>query len=125
MASNIAICTTYFIEMLIAYIFFSQIGERKHNFWLCCIIGTVVFEVGAISDIIFSNTIWLNALMFIIINFSFAVYVLISKQQKYYFNYLIILDIFSTALEFAAIFLISTLTGTKVNEYVDDLTSYN
>ena len=73
MASNIAICTTYFIEMLIAYIFFSQIGERKHNFWLCCIIGTVVFEVGAISDIIFSNTIWLNALMFIIINFLFAV----------------------------------------------------
>ena len=123
MASNIAICTTYFIEMLIAYIFFSQIGERKHNFWLCCIIGTVVFEVGAISDIIFSNTIWLNALMFIIINFSFAVLCFDIKTTKILF-YSIILDIFSTALEFAAIFLISTLTGTKVNEYVDDLTFF-
>ena len=105
MASNIAICTTYFIEMLIAYIFFSQIGERKHNFWLCCIIGTVVFEVGAISDIIFSNTIWLNALMFIIINFLFAVLCFNIKIAKILF-YSIILDIFSTALEFAAIFLI-------------------
>lgn len=123
MAGNIAICATYFAEMLIAYIFFSQIGEKKYNIWRCCLIGTAVFEVGALSDIIFSNTIWLNALMFIIINFFFAFFCFNIKITKILF-YSIILDIFSTALEFAAIFLISTLTNTEVTEYVDNLTFF-
>lgn len=123
MANNIAICTTYFIEMLIAYIFFSQIGEKKYNIWCCCLIGTAVFEVGALSDIVFSNTIWINALMFIIINFFFAFFCFNIKTSKILF-YSIILDIFSTALEFAAIFLISTLTNTQVTEYVDNLTFF-
>ena len=123
MANNLAICTTYFIEMLIAYIFFSQIGEKKYNIWCCCLIGTAVFEVGALSDIVFSNTIWINALMFIIINFFFALFCFNIKTTKILF-YSIILDIFSTALEFAAIFLISTLTNTQVTEYVDNLTFF-
>ena len=85
MANNIAICTTYFIEMLIAYIFFSQIGEKKYNIWCCCLIGTAVFEVGALSDIVFSNTIWINALMFIIINFFFALFCFNIKTTKILF----------------------------------------
>ena len=87
MAGNIAICATYFAEMLIAYIFFSQIGEKKYNIWRCCLIGTAVFEVGALSDIIFSNTIWLNALMFVIINFFFAIFCFNIKITKILFYY--------------------------------------
>lgn len=123
MAGNIAICATYFIEMLIAYIFFSQIGEKKHNIWHCCLIGTAVFEIGAIGDIVFSNTVWLNILLFFVINFFFAFFCFNIKVTKILF-YSVILNIFSTALEFAAIFLISTLTNTEVTEYVDNLTFF-
>lgn len=123
MLSNIAICATFFLEMLISYIFFSQIGEKKYNVWICCLIGTAVFEIGALSDIVFSNTIWLNALMFIIINFLFAFICFNIKFTKILF-YSVILDIFSTALEFAAIFIISTVTNTEVTAYVDNLTFF-
>ncbi|MCM1285022.1 MAG: GHKL domain-containing protein [Acetobacter sp.] len=123
MLNNIAICATYFLEMLIAYIFFSQIGEKKYNLWICCLIGTAVFEIGAISDIVFSNTIWINAIMFIIINFLFAFFCFNIKTTKILF-YSVILDIFSTALEFAAIFLISTITNTEVTAYVDNITFF-
>ena len=123
MLSNIAICATFFLEMLISYIFFSQIGEKKYNVWICCLIGTAVFEIGALSDIVFSNTIWLNALMFIIINFLFAFICFNIKFTKILF-YSVILDIFSTALEFAAIFIISTVTNTEVTAYVDNITFF-
>lgn len=123
MLNNFAICATYFIEMLIAYIFFSQIGEKKYNLWICCLIGTGIFEIGAIGDVVFSNTIWLNALMFIVINFLFA-YICFDIKYTKILLYSIVLDIFSTALEFAAIFLISTLTDTEVTEYVGNLTFF-
>ena len=114
MLNNFAICATYFIEMLIAYIFFSQIGEKKYNLWICCLIGTGIFEIGAIGDIVFSNTVWFNILLFFVINFLFAFFCFDIKIKKILF-YSVLLNIFSTALEFAAILLISIIKNKKVN----------
>ena len=38
---NLAICFTYFIEMLISYSFFSLIGEKKLKVPICFFVGTI------------------------------------------------------------------------------------
>lgn len=117
MAGNII---AFFLEMLIAYIFFSQIGERKYNSWICCLIGTAVFEIGALGDIVFSNTIWLNILLTFIINILFAYFCFKINIKKIIF-YSILLVIFSFALELITVFIISTVTKSEINAYVDNL----
>ncbi len=117
---NLAIVITYFVEMMIGYIFFSQIGEKKYKPIICFLVGTGYFELGAFCDIVFSNIIWLNATMFILINFLFAITCFnISVKKSLFFS--VVLDIFSTALEFSAIFIISNVTNTEVTAYVDNL----
>lgn len=72
MVYNIAVCVTYFFEMFIAYIFFSQIGDKKVKTLHCFIIGTAIFETGAIFNIVLSNIILFNALYFLFINFIYG-----------------------------------------------------
>lgn len=120
MAGNII---SFFLEMLIAYVFFSQIGERKYNSWACCLIGTAIFEIGAIGDILFSNTIWLNITLTLIINILFAYLCFNMKMQKIIF-YSVLLVIFSFALEVITIFLISTITNTETKAYIDNITLF-
>lgn len=117
---NLAICLTYFIEMLISYSFFSLIGDRKHKNSICLTIGTLLFLSGAFFDIIFSNVIWFNALYFSIINIVFSISCFRIKITRCIF-YSILLDIFQTALEFVAINLISIVTNTEVIAYIDKL----
>ena len=69
---NLAICLTYFIEMLISYSFFSLIGDRKQKIPICLTIGTLLFLSGALFDIVLSNIVWLNTLYFLLINLLFC-----------------------------------------------------
>ena len=117
---NLAICSTYFIEMLISYSFFSLIGDRKHKNSICLTIGTLLFLSGAFFDIILSNVIWFNALYFSIINIVFSISCFRIKITRCIF-YSILLDIFQTALEIVSISLISIVSGTEVNAYIDKL----
>ncbi len=116
MAGNII---SFFLEMLVAYAFFSQIGEKKYNSLICCLIGTAVFEIGAVGDIVFSNNIWINILLTFIINVIFASFCYKIKIKKIIF-YSILLVIFSFALELVTILLISTITKTEINAYLDN-----
>lgn len=116
---NLAICFTYFIEMLISYSFFSLIGDRKHKTPICIAIGTILFLSGAFFDIVLSNVIWFNAIYFFIINLLFSYICFRIKITRCIF-YSILLDIFQTALEFVVIFLISTIINTEVTAYLDN-----
>lgn len=120
---NLAICFTYFIEMLISYSFFSLIGDRKHKNSICLTIGTLLFLSGAFFDIILSNVIWFNALYFSIINIVFSISCFRIKITRCIF-YSILLDIFQTALEIVSISLISIVIGTEVNAYIDKLSFF-
>ena len=113
---NLAICFTYFIEMLISYSFFSLIGEKKLRVPICFFVGTVLFLSGALFDIILSNTLWFNALYFTIINIAFSILCFSIKVTRCIF-YSILLNIIQTALEFVAINLISIVTNTDVTAY--------
>lgn len=119
---NLAICFTYFIEMLISYSFFSLIGEKKLKVPICFFVGTVLFLSGAFFDIILSNVIWFNALYFSIINIAFSISCFRIKITRCIF-YSILLDIFQTALEIVSISLISIVIGTDVNAYIDKLSA--
>ena len=55
---------TYFLEMMVAYIFFSRISERKHSVIVSLGIGMVVFGVGAVANLIFDNNLFINSFRF-------------------------------------------------------------
>lgn len=120
MLYNIAVCITYFLEMLISYVFFSQIGSKKVSNLNCYIIGTFVFETGAFFNIALSNVVWFNVIYFFIINCIYGIMCFKIKYSRTIF-YALILDIVSNALEFTSIFLISVLTNTATTEYLSNI----
>lgn len=120
MVYNIAVCVTYFFEMFIAYIFFSQIGDKKVKTIHCFIIGTLLFESGALINIFLSNIVWLNTLYFLLINLLFG-YICYSIKITQILFYSIMLDIFNASLEFATIFIISILTKTDTTSYLNQI----
>lgn len=120
MAYNIIIALTYFMSMLISYSFFSQIGDKKQKEFYCLLIGLLLFESGALVDIVFANTIWLNAIYLALINILFGLLCFRIKLSKIIF-YSVLLDIFTGALEFITIFLISVITKTESNVYLEKI----
>lgn len=109
----------YFLEMLISYIFFSKIAEKKRTYIKCVIIGILLFETGAIVNLLFNNTIWINTLSFFLINLFFSLICFNMKKQKTIF-YSALLVIFSMALEYATIFIISILFNAEITDYNND-----
>lgn len=115
---NLIIAVTYFMEMLISYTFFSQIGEIKVNNIKCIAIGALLFECGALINLLLSNIVWLNAICFFLINVAFAFLCFHIKITLISF-YSLLLDIFSTALEFSTIFLVSIISNTDTTTYLN------
>ncbi len=120
MTYNIIVTLTTLATMLITYNFYSQIAEKKLKNIYCIIIGVLLFESSAIINILLSNIVWINALYLALINILFGYLCFELKIKKIIF-YSIILDIFSGALEFVTIFLISTITNTRTNIYLENM----
>lgn len=118
MAYITIIVLTYFMEMLISYAFFSQLAEKKVSAVKCIAVGFVLFESGALVNLLLSNTVWLNAICFFVINLLFGFLCYKIKFTRLIFLSAL-LDIFSTALEFATIFLVSAITDTAINAYLN------
>lgn len=123
MIYNIAVCLTYCFEMFISYIFFSQIGSKKRSSRACCAVGFILFETGAMFNLVLANIVWFNIVYFFIINCLFCVLCFKIRFTRALF-YSLILVIVSTALEFVSIFLISALTGTQTTEYLNNILFY-
>lgn len=117
---NIVMYMVYFIEMLIAYIFFSQIGEKKIKPMKCWLIGAIIFSTGFFVNIVFSNTVWLNVAYFAIVNAVFGLLCFNIKPLKIIF-YSVILDIFCIALEFATIFIVSSIYNVETTAYLNQI----
>lgn len=112
------IVLTYFMEMLISYAFFSQLAEKKVTTIRCIAVGLLLFESGALINLLLSNIVWLNTLYFLIINLLFGYICYRIKFTRLIFHSAL-LDIFSTALEFATIFLVSAVTNTDTKSYLN------
>ncbi len=116
MLNTVSSFIIYFIEMLISYIFFSGIADKKISYIKCVSIGTLLFETGALANLSFNNTIWINTLSFFLINLAFALICFNIKKQNAVFHS-ILLVIFSTATEFATIFIVAILFGSEITDY--------
>ena len=111
---------TYFLEMMVAYIFFSRISERKHSVIVSLGIGMVVFGVGAVANLIFDNNLFINSFMMLLMHFMFVVLCFsLNLRSNVFFS--IILCALCAALEIVPILLISALTGGHPVDHVSDM----
>lgn len=115
---NLIVAIISFTEFLITYNFFIQIGEKKRQTYKCIILGAILFESCAIVNIMLSNTVWINAIYNTIIYAVFGIMCFNIKPNKVIF-YSIILNVICGALEFATIFLISVVTKTQPDVYLE------
>ena len=96
----------YLFEMLISYLFFSNVSERKKTPQQCFMIGTVCFAFCFVVNYIYENNTYLNGLSFLIGNLAFAVscFHLSWKQSMFYSFYL---NALCAATEFIIVAVIS------------------
>lgn len=102
MAQKLAVTGVFLFEMLVAYVFFMQLGELKYKKWKGLLLGTALFLVGSLIYNFFPTSVWVNGLNFALINFLFGFLAFDIRWSRVLFG-AAVLDILSTALEFATI----------------------
>lgn len=109
----------YFCEMLIAYIFLSNLAERRYHAVKCLLIGICLFTICTAVNLISLNSVIANALVVPAIHFLFA---FLCFRLKFYPTvfYSVILCTLCASLEFATIFAASALSGGAIKNYNND-----
>ena len=110
----------YFFELLIAYLVFSCISDKKHSFTFIFLIGFLLYESGALLNLLTANTVWVNFLYTMVLNFCFAISCFHIRFSSAII-YAILMNIFSVSFEFATIFAVSAISGDGITEYNFDL----
>lgn len=110
----------YFLETLISYVFFSRVSKSKYNLWKSILIGSAVFLIGVIANILFQNSIFINTLTFSAISFLFSIICFDIKTKKALF-YSVLSSAFMCATELIAIFSISALLNIELTSYNDNM----
>lgn len=123
MIINIAYIFVFFVEMLISYIFFNHIGDKKYNLITILLIGTLTFEFGAVINIFWIKNAYINASYSVLANFIFSVVCFRLKKLKAFF-YSIMLIAVSTFLEIISVFIISSLTDLYIYDYQTNIIQY-
>ncbi len=121
MLINIAFTVVFFIEMLIATIFFNSISERKKPLPLILIVGTLIFEIGTLINIFIVSTSWLNVSFSILATLSLSTLFFKMKTKRAVF-YSVLLVAISTFLEHIVIFIISSLSNLYLTNYQSETT---
>lgn len=102
--------STYFLEMIIAYMFFSRISARKHSVSVSLGLGSLIFGIGAAINLLFKNDLLVNSFLMLTMHVLFVSLCFFLKLQSNVF-YTVILSALCAALEVAPILLMSVLTG--------------
>ena len=109
MLNYTATFTVYIIIMLISYIFFSKVAEKKMSDPICLLIGFMLFELlGASCNIIFKNTMSINAVITFIVDILFGSICFKIKKSRVFF-YSAILNVLAGTLEYVVIFTVSSV----------------
>ena len=106
----------YLVEMLISFLFFSKISNKKFSSIKCLFIGMLLFCVGTVVNVVFKNTVWINIPCSIVINVLFAICCFEIKKVESFF-YSALLTVFSWALECVTIFVVSAVFDVSPDEY--------
>ena len=82
MSNPIISCGIYAAEMVIFYLFFSLIAERKTSRLVCLICGLFLFEIGSAVNLLFHNNVLLNTITSICSKTLFAYFFFIIWATK-------------------------------------------
>lgn len=113
-------CSVYAFEMLIIYVFFSRISERKVATLKVFLVGIFLFEAGSTINLLFQNNIWINTLTSIAIRILFCV-VCFDLKPVLAACYSVVLVVLNFALELISVLVISAITGTEAIDYNSNL----
>ena len=120
MLNPLVSCAVYAFEMLIIYVFFSRISERKITALKTFLIGILLFEVGSGINLLFQNNLWINTAVSIAIRILFCV-LCFDVKAILAACYSVVLVVLNFALELIAVFVISAITRTETIDYNSNL----
>lgn len=103
-------CFVYAFEMLIVYVFFSRICERRKSIIKTFLVGILLFEAGSALNLLFHNNLWINTLMSACIRFLFCI-ICFELQTVLVACYSVVLVVLNFALELISVLVISAITG--------------
>lgn len=109
----------YLTEMLICYIFFSNVAEKRFSSVRCILIGAGMFGIAYVGNLVLDNNIVINAVTTILAGCIFARLCFEIRWSIAVF-YSFILCAVSAVWEFAAISLVSILTNSRFFDYNSD-----
>lgn len=116
MIMNVLYVFVFFFEMLISTIFFNNIAEKRKPLSAIVILGTLIFEIGALINIFIISTSWINVLFSIIANLVFSVCFFKTKPIRAGFYSIIIVSL-SSFIEYIIIFIVSSYSNLYIAEY--------
>lgn len=116
MMMEILFVCVFFFEMLISTIFFNNIAEKRKPLSAIVILGTLIFEIGALINIFIISTSWINVLFSIIANLVFSVCFFKTKPIRAGFYSVIIVSL-SSFIEYIIIFIVSSYSNLYIAEY--------
>lgn len=116
MMMEILFVCVFFFEMLISTIFFNNIAEKRKPLSAIVILGTLIFEIGALINIFIISTSWINVLFSIIANLVFSVCFFKTKPIRAGFYSIIIVSL-SSFIEYIIIFIVSSYSNLYIAEY--------
>lgn len=120
MLNPIVSCTVYAFEMLIAYIFFSRIADRRISSVKALLIGFALFELGSVLNLVFQNNVWVNTTVSILATFLFTLWCFEIKPLSAV-AYALILAALNFALELVTVLVLSTLIKAEALALRDNL----
>lgn len=108
----------YASELLISYIFFSRIAERKATAFKCILIGLLLFELCSAINLAFHNNVYINTALSIAANLIFANFFFeISALQA--LCYSVILHAINFALELVTILAFTAILSIDATSITD------
>lgn len=116
MLNPISSVVVYFVELLISYLYFSNVADRKFSYFKCMAIGCLLFGTGSVINLQCANNSTVNTTVTIIMNCVFACTCFDLKPYLGAF-YTVILVAVNTAFELVAITSISALSGDGFFDY--------
>lgn len=120
MLNPVVSCSVYAVDMIIIYLFFSRIAEKKISTLKCLLFGLILFEVGSALNLTFQNNLLINTLVSITTRIVFGFYCFDIRPFQAV-CYSITLVVINFALELVSVLVISTLTNTEPVDYNTNL----
>ena len=113
-------CVVYAFDMLIVYIFFSRIAEKRFSTGKCVLLGLILFELGSAVNLVFRNNALINSIVSVVTYFCFGVWCFKLRPFQAA-GYAVCLTVLNFALEVGSILLFSALTHTELTAYNTNL----